>query len=177
MLSLTLYSYNHGQMSWDTFAFLGRFQIHTGRTPPLTPQTMLDACIQIFFRVSTLYWMGGGRSARKFWKWCTVLRGNREMTEKYAYCSTVQGLLYRILVWEPATWYCTSMLWSIDSCQNRHLLTSITWPSRGSSADLSVCVFFLKLSADKLLVSKRSQVQLQFLSSTGNQPLSQSFFP
>ena len=25
--------------------FLGRFPIHTGPTPPLTPQTMLDACI------------------------------------------------------------------------------------------------------------------------------------
>ena len=23
------------------------------------------------------------------------------------------------LVWEPATWYCTSVLWSIDCCQNR----------------------------------------------------------
>ena len=22
------------------------------------------------------------------------------------------------LVWEPATWYCTFMLWSVDSCQN-----------------------------------------------------------
>ena len=32
---------------------------------------------------------GGGRTARKFWRWCTVLRGNREMTEKYEYCSTV----------------------------------------------------------------------------------------
>ena len=24
--------YNHGQKSWDTFAFLGRFPIHTGPT-------------------------------------------------------------------------------------------------------------------------------------------------
>ena len=28
---------------------------------------------------------GGGRTARKFRKGCTVLRGNREMTEKYEY--------------------------------------------------------------------------------------------
>ena len=27
----------------DTFAFLGRFPIHIDPTPPLTPQTMLDA--------------------------------------------------------------------------------------------------------------------------------------
>ena len=64
--------YNNGQKSWDTFAFLGRFQIHTGPTPPLTPQTMLDACIQNFFRVSTLYRVGGARTARKFRKECTV---------------------------------------------------------------------------------------------------------
>ena len=42
-----------------------------------------------FFRVSTLYSVGGGRTARKFRKGCTVLRGNREMTEKYEYCGTV----------------------------------------------------------------------------------------
>ena len=65
---------------------MGGFPIHTGPTPPLTPQTMLDACIQnFFFRVLTLYKVGGGRTARKFRKGCTVLRGNREMTEKYEY--------------------------------------------------------------------------------------------
>ena len=45
-----------------------------------------------FFRVSTLYRVGGGRTGktgRNFRKGCTVLRGNREMTEKYEYCSTV----------------------------------------------------------------------------------------
>ena len=56
--------------------------------PTLTPQTMLDAHIHNCFRVSTLYRLGGGRSARKFQKGCTVLRGNREMTEKYEYCSS-----------------------------------------------------------------------------------------
>ena len=29
--------------------FWGVLPIHTGPTPPVTPQTMLDACIQIFF--------------------------------------------------------------------------------------------------------------------------------
>ena len=82
-------NYNHGQKSWDTFGFLGRFPIHTGPTPPLTPQTMLDACIQNFFRVSTLYRVRGGRTARKFRKGCTALRGKLEMTEKNEYCSTV----------------------------------------------------------------------------------------
>ena len=45
-----------------------RFPIHTGPTPSLTPQTVLDACIQNFFRVSALYRVGGGRTARKFRK-------------------------------------------------------------------------------------------------------------
>ena len=44
------------------FCISGRFPIQTGPTPPLTPQTMLDAFIQGFFRVSTLYRVGtGGR--------------------------------------------------------------------------------------------------------------------
>ena len=39
---------------------LATISIHTGPTPPLTPQTMFDACIQNFFQVSTLYRVGGG---------------------------------------------------------------------------------------------------------------------
>ena len=81
--------YNHGQKSWDTFALLGCFPIHTGPTPPLTPQTILDACIQNFFPSFNYLQCVEGRTARKFRKGCTVLRGNREMTGKYEYCSTV----------------------------------------------------------------------------------------
>ena len=88
--------WNHGLKSWGTFAFLGHFPIHTGPTPPLTPQTMLDGCIQNFFRdFSTLYRVGGGRTARKCRKGCTVLRGNQEMTEKYEYCHTVPRTFVR----------------------------------------------------------------------------------
>ena len=39
----TSFSDNHGQTSWDTFAFLGRFPIYIGPIPPLTPYTMFDA--------------------------------------------------------------------------------------------------------------------------------------
>ena len=60
-------------MSWDTFASLGRFPIQTGPTPPLTPQTKLDVCIQNFFRVLTLHRVAGERTARKLQKGCTVL--------------------------------------------------------------------------------------------------------
>ena len=56
------------------------------------------------------------------------------------------------------------MLWSIDSCQNRvsadqHHLTV----SRAQASTHRVWVFFLKLSADKLLVFKWSQAQICFL--------------
>ena len=52
---------------------------------------------QCWTRVSRIFsefqlcigWRGGGGNARTFKKWCTVLTGNREMTEKYEYCSTV----------------------------------------------------------------------------------------
>ena len=77
-------TYNHGQKSWDTFAFLGCFSIHTSPTPPLTPQTMLDACIQIQLCIG---W-GEGELQENFEN-DAVLRGSREITEKYAYCSTV----------------------------------------------------------------------------------------
>ena len=73
-LTSSFNTYNHGQKSWDTFAFLRRFPIHTGPTPPLTRQTKLDESIQNFlFRVSSLYRVGGGRTARKFQKGCTFL--------------------------------------------------------------------------------------------------------
>ena len=81
-------NYNHGQTSWDT-CVSGAFSNSHRTSPSLTPQTILDACIQNFFRDSTLYRVGGGRTARKFRKRCTVLRGKREMTEKYEHRSTV----------------------------------------------------------------------------------------
>ena len=82
--------YNHGQKSWDTFAFLGRFpRILLCPAPPLTPQTTLDACIQNFFRVSTLFGVEGRRTERKWRKRCTVLWGNPEITENYEYCISV----------------------------------------------------------------------------------------
>ena len=73
LFSPTSFSDTHGQYSWDTFAFLGHFPIHTGPTPPLTPQTMLEICIQNFFLVSALYRVGGGGTAKKFRKGCTIL--------------------------------------------------------------------------------------------------------
>ena len=69
--------------------FWGVFQFTHVQPLPSPHKQCWTRVSRIFFRVSTLYRVGGGRSARKFRKWCTVLSGNWEMTEKYAYCSTV----------------------------------------------------------------------------------------
>ena len=50
--------YGHGQKSWDTFALVGRFSIHTCLTRSPTPQITLD-CINQFFKF--LNSVGGGR--------------------------------------------------------------------------------------------------------------------
>ena len=60
--------YNHGQKSWDTFAFLGCFPIHTGPNSALAPQTLLDACIQNSFRISALHLLGEGELQNIFEK-------------------------------------------------------------------------------------------------------------
>ena len=56
----------------------GRFPVLIGPTSPITPQTMLDACIQNSFRVSICTGWGEGITARKFRKGCTVLWRNTE---------------------------------------------------------------------------------------------------
>ena len=50
--------YNHGPKSWDT-CISGEFSNSHRLNPPLPPQTMLDVSILDFFRVSTLYRVGG----------------------------------------------------------------------------------------------------------------------
>ena len=84
--------YKLGQKSWATFAFLERFPIHIGPTPPPDhPTNNVGRVYPEFFSEFQLCigCGGGGRTARKFRKGFTVLKGNREMTEKYEHCSTV----------------------------------------------------------------------------------------
>ena len=94
-------SENHGQKSWDALlCFFGVFHCTQVQPLPSPHKQCWTRVSRIFFKVSTLFRVGGGRTARKCRKGCTVFRGNREMTEKYEYCSTVpfQGLLSRIVV-------------------------------------------------------------------------------
>ena len=46
--------------------FWGVSSIHTGRTPPLTPETMLDACIQNFSEFQLCIGWGEGELQEKF---------------------------------------------------------------------------------------------------------------
>ena len=59
---------------------------HKSNTPPFTPQTMWDACIQNFFRVSTLYRVGEGRTARKFREGCMLKREPRNNRKIWILC-------------------------------------------------------------------------------------------
>ena len=55
--------------SWDTFAFLGCFPIHTGPTPPSPTNNVGRAYPEcFFFRVSTLYRVGEGELQENFEK-------------------------------------------------------------------------------------------------------------
>ena len=53
--------------SLGTLQYFWEFSKSHCPTPPFTPQTMLDAHMKNFFRVSVLYRVGWGRAARKFW--------------------------------------------------------------------------------------------------------------
>ena len=76
----------------EHFRVSGAFFNAHRSNPPLTPQTMLDECIQNFLRYSTLYRVGEGELQENFEK-DPLFRGNREMTEKYEYCGTVPRTL------------------------------------------------------------------------------------
>ena len=69
--------------------FWGIFQFTQVQPLPSPHKKCWTSVSRIFSQVSTLYRVGGERTARKFRKRCTVLWGNQEMTEKYEYCSTV----------------------------------------------------------------------------------------
>ena len=60
-------NYNHGQKSWDTFAFLGRFPIHTGPTLPSPNKQCWTHVSWIFFefQLCTLYRVGGRGNSTK----------------------------------------------------------------------------------------------------------------
>ena len=95
LLLCNLY-YNNWQKSWDTFAFLGHFLIHTGPAPPLTPQTMLDVSTQNFVRVLTLY-RGEGELQENFEKDALFYEGIQKLQNNMNTALRSQGLLSMIV--------------------------------------------------------------------------------
>ena len=69
--------------------FWGVFQFTQVQPLPSPHKRCCTRVSRIFSEFQLCIVWGGGRTARKFWKVCTALRGNREMTEKYEFCSTV----------------------------------------------------------------------------------------
>ena len=58
--------------------FLGRFPIHTGPTPPLTPQIMLDACIQNFAEFQLCIGWGKAKLQENFEKDALFQKGTKK---------------------------------------------------------------------------------------------------
>ena len=93
-------SYNHGQKSWGTFAFMELFFSSYIKNTSLTPQTYVGGvCRDFFFRVSTLCRVGGWETSRKCRKRCTISWGNREITENYECHSTVLRTFVQDFSW------------------------------------------------------------------------------
>ena len=101
--TVTKQNYTHGQKSWDTFAFLARFPIHTGPTSPLTHKQCRTRASRIFSQSKLCMGLreeGEERNAKKISKRKHCLMREPRMTEKYEYRSLSQGLLSMIVqVW------------------------------------------------------------------------------
>ena len=86
-------SHLFSRQSWTKvlghFCISGAFSNAHRSNPSPHPANDVGCVYPEFFLLSTLYRVGGGRTAREFRKGYTVLRRNREMTEKYEYCSNV----------------------------------------------------------------------------------------
>ena len=98
--SVCIYNYNHVQKSWDTFAFVRLFFQFTHDQPLPPPHKQRWTRVGVypeFFRVSTLYRVGGGRTAKKKSKKMPNVYFIRasEITKNYEYRITALGLLSR----------------------------------------------------------------------------------
>ena len=71
------------------FHFCGVFQFTQVQPLPSPHKQCWTPVSRIFFEFQLCIGWGVGRTARNFRKGCTISRANREMTEKYEYCSTV----------------------------------------------------------------------------------------
>ena len=108
-------------------------------------------------RASGAPWVSKSTHPRKFGNHVTIHRPSVHTTGKPMFNFTLSssfGSIRKLILHT----YCTSMLWSIDSCKSK--VSADQYHLTVSRAE-----YFLKLSADKLKVLKWSQAQVFFLNS------------
>ena len=94
----TSFSDNHGQKSWDTFAFLGRFPIHTGPTPPLTRKQCWTRVCRIFSEFQLCIGWGEEELQENFENDARFQEGTEKWQKNMNIAVLSQGLLSRIVV-------------------------------------------------------------------------------
>ena len=85
--------------------FWGVFRFTPAQNLPSPHKQCWTHVSRIFFRVSTLYRVGGGKTAGKFRKGCTVLWGNPEWQKNMNIAALSQGLLSMIVAVHTQTPY------------------------------------------------------------------------
>ena len=81
--------YNHGQKSWDTCISMGFSNSHRSNPSPYRTNNIGRVYPEFFSLLQLCIGCVEGELQENFKKGCTILRGNRETTEKCEYCNTV----------------------------------------------------------------------------------------
>ena len=102
--------------------FWGVFQFTQDQPLPSPHKQCWMHASRIFSKFQLCIRWGEGELQENFQKGCTVLRGKREMTEKYEYCSTVP----RTFV-QDCTSYVShkSIPWGLSVCQTPNHMTTV----------------------------------------------------
>ena len=90
--------YNHGQKSWDTFAFVELLSINTYPAPLPTPQTTLDTSIKNFSEFQHCVVWGNGELQEKFEKDARFNEGTQKLPNILNTALLSQEFLSRIEV-------------------------------------------------------------------------------
>ena len=97
MILANYLSYNHGQKSWDTFAFPGCFSIHTGQTPPSPHKQCWTHVSRIFSEFQLCIGWGEGELQENFENDALFLEGTEKWRKNLHIAVLSQGFLSRIV--------------------------------------------------------------------------------
>ena len=90
---------SHGQWSWDTFAFVELFSIHTCPTPSSIPKNNVGHASAHFFPNFNIVKGGRRDNCNKISEACNVLWGKLEIKQNYEYCNTFPTIFLSRVVW------------------------------------------------------------------------------